>query len=370
MTLLAVKMRATNNLSHQSSRLINGIVTRKLPLWDPVTGWSAPTATRSIVWACADVCRAEYGAALADNRLALTDLHALDGVLNARGDTFDGVFDSLTTVWNALKKISRCGRAVPIQQGGVQHLIRDGQQTIPTAMFGPRNIIKGSFKIEYVMPGEDTADAVEVTFFSDKTWKPDEVTAALPDSSVEKPAKVTLFGCTNAAHAMREGDYMAAANRYRRKLVTFETDLEGLIPTYGDLISITHDLPSWGQGGELEFVAADNILDPLPWNNAVLTLSEPVVWTEGATHYIALRKRDGSRAGPYEAVAVAGEEKQVQLVDPLDIAPFTGHGEERTYFAFGPGSDWAQLARVLAIRPRGGRIEITAVAEDDRVHVN
>ena len=40
---------------------------------------------------------------------------------------------------------------------------------------------------------------------------------------------------------MREGLYMAAANRYRRRIMTFRTELEGLIPTYGDLIAITHD---------------------------------------------------------------------------------------------------------------------------------
>ena len=37
---------------------------------------------------------------------------------------------------------------------------------------------------------------------------------------------------------------MAAANRYRRKTVTFSTELEGLIPTYGDLIAVSHDMPS------------------------------------------------------------------------------------------------------------------------------
>ncbi|MBF0453619.1 MAG: phage tail protein [Magnetococcales bacterium] len=372
-TLLAVKMRATNNLSHQSSRLINGIVTRKIPRWDSATGWSSPQASRSIVWACADICRSAYGAELTDDRLALTDWQALDTLLSSRGDHFDGVFDSVMTVWAALKKVARCGRAVPILQGGVLHLIRDTQKTLPVALFGPRNIVRNSLRIEYIMPGDDTADAVTVTYFSDKTWKPDEITASLPDSVEEKPAKVTLFGCTNAAQAQREGDYMAADNRYRRKMVTFETELEGLIPIYGDLIAITHDLPNWGQGGEVVDWTADGLTDPEtvpPWNNAILTLSEPLTWTEGETHYIALRHRDGSRAGPYEVVAVVGADRQVKLIDPLDVSPFTGHDAERTYFGFGAGEGWSQLARVLSIRPRGEKIEITAVAEDDRAHVN
>ena len=46
-----------------------------------------------------------------------------------------------------------------------------------------------------------------------------------------KPARVELLGCTGADQAMREGLYMAAANRCRRRIVSFRTELEGLIPT-------------------------------------------------------------------------------------------------------------------------------------------
>ena len=46
---------------------------------------------------------------------------------------------------------------------------------------------------------------------------------------------VSLFGCTSAPHAQREGNYIVADNCYRRKIVTFRTELDGMIPTYGDL---------------------------------------------------------------------------------------------------------------------------------------
>ena len=111
-----------------------------------------------------------------------------------------------------------------------------------------------------------------MTYFSERTWTPDEIVAALPDSAIEaadKPATVDLFGCTNGTQAMREGLYMAAANRYRRRIITFRTELEGLIPTYGDLIAITHDLPRWGQGGEVTAV-----------DGRTLVLSEPLEWVQ------------------------------------------------------------------------------------------
>jgi hypothetical protein len=358
-TLLAVKMRATDNLSQRSSRMINVIATRKLPVWSEADGWSQPVATRSIAWAFADACKAEYGAKLADSRIDLKTLAALDTVWQGRDDFFDAVFDTSMTVWEALTRIARCGRAVPIQQGGIVRIIRDAPQTMPVAMFGPRNIVKGSFKIKYVMPGDDTADAVTVEYFSSQTWKPDETTAKLPDSQGDNPAKVNLFGCTAKDHAQREGLYIAANNRYRRRLVTFRTELEGMIPTYGDLVAITHDMPRWGQGGEV-----------IDHQGDVLALSEPLVWTEGASHYLALRRRDGSLAGPFRVEPVADAPTMVLLAEPLTVTPYTGGSEERTYFSFGPGHAWAQSARVLTIRPRAEQVEITAVAEDSRVHVN
>ncbi len=117
LTLLAVKMRATDNLSQRSARMINCIVTRRLAVWDPGTGWSTPVPTCSIAWAFADACRAQYGAKLAEARVDLQALYTLDQTWAARGDEFNGIFDSSMTVWEALSRIARCGRAVGVTIG-------------------------------------------------------------------------------------------------------------------------------------------------------------------------------------------------------------------------------------------------------------
>ena len=372
-TLLAVRMRATDNLSQRSARMINCIVTRKLPVWDPEAGWSEPRATRSLTWAFADAARSRYGAGLDDARIDLAALHALDAAWQSRGDRFDAVFDQSLTVWEALTRIARCGRALPFLQGGILRIARDAPRTLPVALFGPRNIVKGSFRVQYVMPGEDTADAVTVTYFSERTWAPDEIVAALPDSATEaadKPATVDLFGCTGPEQAMREGLYMAAANRYRRRIVTFRTELEGLIPTYGDLVAITHDLPRWGQGGEVTAVDGRTLTlsEPLEWDAGEETASGTGAATAGPpVHYLVLRRRDGSLSGPWP-VDPGADDRTVVLSEDPDPVPYTGADEERTHFAFGPGEAWGLRARVMAVRPRGEQVEITAVGEDARVH--
>lgn len=357
-TMIALKMQATNNLSQRSSRLLNCVVTRKLPQWTPEKGWSEPVPTNSIAWALADVLKAEYGAKLDDSRIDLDTLLYLDGIWQSRGDTFNAVFDSKLTVFEALSRIAKCGRAVAFLQGGIVRFVRDEPKTIPVALFSPRNIIKSSLSIQYIMPSEDTADSVTVEYFSDKTWKTTEITGVLPESTSENTATVELFGCTNKEQALREALYMAAANRYRRRIVSFMTELDGLIPTYGDLVAITHDMPSWGQGGEV-----------IQKDGNKLTLSEPVTFSDNSVHYIALRKANGQLSGPY-IVTSGNLENEVVLEETPDFEIYTGTSRERTHFAFGPADKWATMARIIGIKPRTNTVEITAVIEDERVHLN
>ena len=178
------------------------------------------------------------------------------------------------------------------------------------------------------------------------------------NSSRDKTATVELFGCTNKAQALREAVYMALANRYRRRIVTFTTELEGLIPTYGDLIAITHDMAHWGSGGEI--IAQDGLK---------LTLSEPVEFTSGVKNVLALRQKNGSLSGPYEVTATELS-TEVMLKTQPSIEILTASGMERTHFAFGTTDKWSVYARVTGIRPRSNQVEITAVIEDNRVHQN
>ena len=357
-TLLAIQMKATNNLSQRSSRMINCIVTRKLPTWSPAGDWTGNVPTRSIAWALADILKADYGARLSDKSIDLNALYQLDQTWASRGDTFNAVFDSKLTVYEVLSRTCKVGRSVPYIQGGIVRFVRDEPKSIPVALFGPRNIVKNSLSIQYIMPSEDTADSVCVQYFSDRTWKNSEVTGTFTESASDKTATVELFGCTDKDQALREAIYMALANRYRRRIVTFSTELEGLIPSYGDLISITHDMPHWGTSGEVMSV-----------NDTTLTLSEPVEFPECQTHYLALRTRTGELSGPYR-VKAGSLPTEVILLDMPDISIDTGTDAERTHFAFGMQDKWGTLARVTGIKPRSDKVEITAVIEDNRVHAN
>lgn len=353
-TLLAMRMRASSNLSTQASRKVNVICTRKLPVWTG-TGWTAPTATRSIAWPIAYAAKA---IGRTDAQIDLAALLALDAIWASRGDYFDARFDNFLSFWEAISKMAAAGRAKPYVQGGVLRIMRDQAATVPVALYSMRNIVRGSLSVDYLMPTDDTADSINVGYFDAVTWTATRVQSVLAGSTASKPAKIELFGVTGREHAYREGMYQAASNRYRRRVIKFSTEMEGFVPSFGDLIAIQHDMPAWGQGGEV-----------VEWDAAskTATLSEPPQWGSG-THYIGLRKRDGSVAGPY-AVTPGASAHQVVLASAPSFTPYTGGNEERTHYAFGWADTWRQPARVLSVRPQGlYRVEIEAVGEDANVH--
>lgn len=359
-TLLAVRAQATNNLSSMSARQINVVATRKIKTVT-VSGLSATTsATRSLAAALADIAtNTVYGGGIASANIDWAALYALEQTLAARGDYLDVRFDSATTLWEALTQAGVVARTKPFMQGGVLHFVRDQAQTMPVALFSMRNIVQNSMSINYLTPTNETSDSVQVTYFDKNTWQQTTVNCVLSGSAGANPAKISLLGVTERDQAFREGLYQSAANKYRRKVIKFSTEAEGFIPAFGDLIAIQHDMPAWGQVGEVTGWVS---------GTKTLTVNEDLTWTPGATHYVGLRKRDGSIAGPYVATQGAAANILVLATSP-SFTPYTGVNEERTHISFGPGETWRQPARVVAVQPRGPyQVEITAVNEDASVH--
>lgn len=361
MTLLAVRIRATNNISSSASKKINVLCTRKLETWSPESGWSSSAvATQSIAWAFADVCRASYGAKLSDQQIDLRALYELDSIWTARGDKLNYRVDSKSTVWEALQVIAKAGRAKPYRQGGMVRIFRDAAQSIPSGMFTMNNIVKDSFSVDYIMPTDDTADAVEVEYYDERIWKWKTVTAKMPDSKAEEPVSVKLLGVTNREQAWREGIYMAACNRLRRKTISLSTEMEGFIPTMGDLVYVSHDMPQWGQSCVVRNWQPDD---------GILTVSEPLEWQEGKTHSIILRNLDGTASGPY-TVAKGTSDYELVLPEDTVLSISTGDTMEPTYVSFGWDETWTQPARVLSVKPSGMfKVAIELINEEDGVHL-
>ncbi|WP_189611417.1 host specificity factor TipJ family phage tail protein [Pigmentiphaga litoralis] len=362
-TLLAMVIKATNNLNGNTARRVNVLGTRKLPVWDGAT-WSEPVATRNPAWAIADAFRnTTYGRGLPDKRINLDELLRLAGVWAARGDYCDGVFDTTSTLWDAVTQIARVGRAVPMYYAGVIDVVRTEPKTIREAVFTPHNMAARSFAIDYAFPDVDAADHVVVEYTDPQTWKPAQVPCILQGGTANKAANVQFWGITNRDQAWREGISMAAANRDQRRAVSFATEMEGNIPRYGGFVAVSHDVPQWGLSGQVEQ------FDPV---SGLLRTSEPLQWFGAESHYLALRRRNGSADGPYlvtpgpdefscVVVAAEGVRRAMYVSD--------GRRSEPTIYVFGPGERRGLDCVMLAAEPdEDGKVKLRLTNYAPSVH--
>lgn len=355
-TLVAIKARASNNLNNNAATRFNVIATRKLPTWTPSGGWGALAITRNPVWAFCDVFRATYGGKLPDNFLDMATLYSLAAIYESSHSYFDYIFDQRATVWEAARTVARVGRAVPMLNGSQVTMIRDRTQTVAVAMFNQNNIVAGSFGWSIKLPNIAEVDGVEVSYIDPDTWQPETVLCLIDDDLGDNPDQLKLSGCTSRDRAYQEGLYLRASQQYQREIITFKTGLEGFLPTYGDLIMVSHDVPRWGSGGLIKSV-----------DGLHLTLSEPVTFDEPGIHRIAVRKTDGTVYGPV-TVTAGTDEFHVDMLAPLPAGLLFDDDHERPMYVFGLAEEEARLCVVTGLTPEdGGRVAVKAVNYDSRV---
>ena len=374
-TRLALRARATNQLSSLSARRVAVIATGRVPVWDGET-WSAPQPVRQLAWALADMLRNErYGAGKVDSAIDLDTLVALQATWDARGDRFDFVFDTRRTLWDALKLAARTGRSQPVQVGSVVSFKRDEPKSLAKAVFGPHNIVRGTLKLQYVFYDDEAPDYVVVDYLDEETWQPETVDCVLPGGTDEEGQTVELPGIVQRDQGHREGVYLAAANARRRVFPSFETELQGRMLTRGDLVILSHDLPQWGWWGRV-----------VAWDAETLTLrlSEAVGWQAGAQHWLSLARKDGKEWGPvkvaaganaYEAVIDETDHSLVAAAQGLTAdevivlgPPGDAWEGDATPAVIGPGADFIRRFLVVEARPRGRRTAMVLNNYDESVY--
>lgn len=326
-TLLAVKIRATNNINNNIARRINVVGTRILPVYTGTTWVEQPTT--SIAWAVADVFKNTiYGRKMTDGRLNLQELMRLDAVWSARDDTCAGLFDTNTTVWEAATALLRCGRAQPVYYMGLIDFYRNEPKSIPVGMFTPDSILKDSFNVSYRFYKPNEHDHIVVEYTDPVTWTTKEVICALPDSEMRKSLKLSHVFITSRKQAWREGIHAMAAMQTQREFTSFTTDREGMIPKFGDCLVVAHDVLQWGDTG---------CIDTIDGN--VITVTESLNWQAGANHAIRLRGRKGEVLGTYPITRIDEFSGRTTGLPPIDVI----FNNEPTHYIFGPtervGSD-------------------------------
>lgn len=359
-TILIVRTRATGQLNGTSAGNLSIVGTRMLPVWNGAS-WNAEAVTRNPAWAFADACRnSVYGGGIPDARLDIAALYALATTWDTRGDSFDGVFDQQSTTWESITKIARAGRAAPNLVSGIVTIVRDGVKSTYSGLYSPEKMVDGSFSVQYSMRKSDDNDGIDGAYISSDNWQQSHILMSRSGVDPTTPFAVDMFGMTDPLQVAREVDFLTKQQALIRQVISWETELDGFAQSIGDLVAISHDVPSWGQSGQV-----------LAVSGARLTLSEPPDFSAGGVHKILLRKPDGTTDGPHTATAVVGNLLQVDLA--------TGPGftvrvdlsvSERTAYAFGPSANYRKDVILTKIEPSGeSHVRLTATPYIAALHV-
>lgn len=353
-TTIAVSVKGTNAIAGAAENQFNIVATRKIPEYQGSDDWVADQATRDISAAMRYII---HDIGLDDDNIDMEELLRLHDIWTARGDTFDGIFDSAGTFFETLKSVLSPGYSVPILTGNSISMVRDEARSTFLAMYQPDNII-GGIQRGYQLFDEDEPDGIEVEYFSSVTWKPETIQALLPGDTGASPERIKAFGITDETRAWRLGMRKRRERRYRRKEYRFKTELDALNSQFGDYVALGDDFPEYSQTGRV-----------LAVDDRQITVDRDLAFTSD-TQYIAIRKPDGKLSGPYEAFATS-EPNVIEIDDDLDFVPVLDGSQEPPFYQFGTAQRWTEAALVADVKPSGmDSVDVICTNYDERVYAD
>jgi Putative phage tail protein len=353
-TLLMVRLFA-EQVASSADRLVRVELTRKLP----VQGAGAPLATTDPADAFIDVLtNPTYGGR---RPLSEVDTDRLATLRNYWGGyQFNAVYAQKTTVWEALTQTVQGVAAAPLPVGGLMSIAQDGIRPVRSMMFTEQNIVKGSFQLAYHFEPTGAPDGVEVEYVDAATWSPAYV--RFPASSLA-PDRINLFGCSDPVQAAQIARLQWQRRQKLRRLVTFETELEGLIPNPGERIAVAHTLPRWGVSGLVADVAFDGVN---------ITLDRALPWGEVAAPFYMMFRDEWSGASAIVQAFPGSAANQATLAS----SPWgpgqdwrLSNTQERTHFAWGDGARVVKDFTLTSLAPKGGKtVAVEGVVYDPAVY--
>lgn len=340
-TMLEVKIKATDQLNGEVASKINAVATRML---NPVTATGfggSLVATRSIVDAVAYMVTSANGGKQSASLLVWDEMFAARSLFDTEGYFFDWGFTSRVSVMDAAATAARCGLAVPFTPGGLFCLALDRAKAMPSLAFsGATGIDKDSLKITHDFKTPDTPDHVRVAYTDPITWLPETVDCVTLGGGNSIPLEISLDGCTDRTHAWKVGIRMWKDIFLTVTTIEWVTGLMGHLPTLFSWVAVGEETVDWGQTGVITATEPGKI-----W------LSEPVDFAGQAQGWLMLQGPDGSSMGPYVVLptdyahCVEGTVPGVKTVQNDDLGA--------TPYIFGPVSESVHIVRVMSIAPQG-----------------
>ncbi|KKM84142.1 hypothetical protein LCGC14_1302170, partial [marine sediment metagenome] len=229
---------------------------------------------------------------LSDSEIDLSSIEAWHVASQIAPYEFNMVRDFPSSVYELLRDIALSGRATPTIKDGKWSIVRDLEQTVPIQHFTPRNSFNFSGNKTFL----DIPHGLRVRFpNNEKNYTQDELIVYDDGFDVENATlleSMELPGVTTPGIIWREGRYHISTLRLRPEKYTFETDIEYIVATRGDLIRLTHDVIAVGLAyGRVKEIANDGGSPPLA---TTVTVDEELLMDSGGSYGIRFRLSDGT----------------------------------------------------------------------------
>jgi len=355
-TTMTLTVKGGDRISAQTESLVSVKVKRKLPLWNG-TSWSAPTVTRSIAPWVAYIAKS---VGYTDADIDLVELHRLGDIWDARGDYYDDAINDKTTVKDAINDALAAGFAEMTIDRGLIKPVRDEPRTTFEQGYSPQNMSSPLVR-QFTSADVDDFDGVDVEYFDEVNKQWTTVECRLPGDAGARVEKIRITGVTNETRAWRIGMRKRRAQKYRRWVYKFGTELDALNSGYLSYVPLLDDVPGYGQSAILvEYAPAGG--------GAILRSSEPLDWSAGGVHVVGLRRPDGTLNGPFTATRI--DDYRLSIATTPDFTPITTWQEEPPHIYFGPLIRWNYPALITEITPSGNGCSVSAINYDARVYAD
>ena len=364
-TTMALRVKGGNRIASQSESQVSCIATRILPVRRN-GAWAPEEPTRDISAWIGHVARSVgYSVEDGNSDIDLAELDRLHAIWTARGDYYDRTIDAASTVKACMIEALQAGFAELTIDRGLIRPVRDELRGPDfdheySPLFNPQVMTK-PLKREAEHVTADDFDGVDVEYTDGTTWQIETVECRLPGDLGARTEKVKIEGVTSRTRAWRIGMRRRRQQVYQRKRYSFSTEMDALNSGYLDYALLGDTAPGYGQSAMLKGYAQLG-------SQHMLVSSEPLNWSSGGEHWIALRRRDGSASGPYVATRI--DDHRLTIPD-LDFTPVLNSAMDAPVLQFGPKAKFCYPALIKEVNPSGTvSCSVTAVNYDERVYAD
>lgn len=339
-----LKIKATDQLNNIIDQL-NGVCTSILPDWDSgSSSWKIRETQNPASHYRAILQGPANKRPLVDARLDLDGLQDWHETNTASGYQFNMVRDFPSSVWDTLTDICSSAFASPSQKDGKWGIVVDEEKSTYEQHFTPRNSWGFSFERYY----PDQPHGWRMRFVNEENlYRQDERIVyddGYDSSNATKFEELEVLGVTNPDQIWKVGRRRIAEARLRPERYKFNTDIENIICTRGDLVLLTHDAISLGlASGRIKQVYTDGGGDATS-----IDIDTEVEMEVGKSYGVSIRTIDNARLSQQIVTSAGTGITNLVFSTPIDSAQIPIAGD---LFGFGELGYETEEVIVVGITP-------------------